>query len=157
MQIELYDEEKFLDTAQEELILNILQYAGGVLKIEDQAEMSVTLVDNDEIQAINKEYRSKDRPTDVISFAIEDESDNDDYSLDLRQFGIPRQLGDIIISFDQLKEQAHSYGHSLERELGFLCVHGFLHLNGYDHQNEADEKRMFSLQESILEGFGLER
>ena len=70
---------------------------------------------------------------------------------------IPRQLGDIVISFDRLQEQAQSYGHSIERELGFLCVHGFLHLNGYDHQNEADEKEMFSLQESILEEFGLER
>lgn len=157
MQIELYDEKEFLDPSQEKLILDILQYASETLEIEDLAEMSVTLVGNDEIQSINKEYRGKDKPTDVISFAIEDELGNDEYDLDLSQFDIPRQLGDIIISFDQLKEQAHSYGHSLERELGFLCVHGFLHLNGYDHQNEADEKRMFSLQESILEGFGLER
>lgn len=157
MQIELYDEKEFLDSSQEKLILDILQYASENLEIEDSAEMSVTLVDNDEIQSINKEYRGKDRPTDVISFAIEDELADDEFDLDLSQFDIPRQLGDIIISFDQLKEQAHSYGHSLERELGFLCVHGLLHLNGYDHQNEADEKRMFSLQESILEGFGLER
>lgn len=157
MQIELYDEKEFLDSSQEKLILDILQYASENLEIEDAAEMSVTLVDNDEIQSINKEYRGKDRPTDVISFAIEDELADDEFDLDLSQFDIPRQLGDIIISFDQLKEQAHSYGHSLERELGFLCVHGLLHLNGYDHQNEADEKRMFSLQESILEGFGLER
>lgn len=157
MQIELYDEKEFLDSSQEKLILDILQYASENLEIEDSAEMSVTLVDNDEIQSINKEYRGKDRPTDVISFAIEDELADGEFDLDLSQFDIPRQLGDIIISFDQLKEQAHSYGHSLERELGFLCVHGLLHLNGYDHQNEADEKRMFSLQESILEGFGLER
>lgn len=157
MQVELYDDKEFLDASQEKLILDILQYSGERLEIEDSAEMSVTLVDNDEIQTINKEYRGKDQPTDVISFAIEDEAEEDIFDLDLSQFDIPRQLGDIIISFDRLQEQAQSYGHSIERELGFLCVHGFLHLNGYDHQNEADEKEMFSLQESILEEFGLER
>lgn len=157
MQVELYDDKEFLDASQEKLILDILQYSGERLEIEDSAEMSVTLVDNDEIQTINKEYRGKDQPTDVISFAIEDEAEEDVFDLDLSQFDIPRQLGDIIISFDRLQEQAQSYGHSIERELGFLCVHGFLHLNGYDHQNEADEKEMFSLQESILEEFGLER
>ncbi len=157
MQVELYDDKEFLDASQEKLILDILQYSGERLEIEDSAEMSVTLVDNDEIQTINKEYRGKDQPTDVISFAIEDEAEEDVFDLDLSQFDIPRQLGDIVISFDRLQEQAQSYGHSIERELGFLCVHGFLHLNGYDHQNEADEKEMFSLQESILEEFGLER
>lgn len=157
MQVELYDDKEFLDASQEKLILDILQYSGERLEIEDSAEMSVTLVDNDEIQTINKEYRGKDQPTDVISFAIEDEAEEDVFDLDLSQFDIPRQLGDIIISFDRLQEQAQSYGHSIERELGFLCVHGFLHLNGYDHQNEADEREMFSLQESILEEFGLER
>lgn len=157
MQVELYDDKEFLDASQEKLILDILQYSGERLEIEDSAEMSVTLVDNDEIQTINKEYRGKDQPTDVISFAIEDEAEEDVFNLDLSQFDIPRQLGDIVISFDRLQEQAQSYGHSIERELGFLCVHGFLHLNGYDHQNEADEKEMFSLQESILEEFGLER
>lgn len=157
MQVELYDDKEFLDASQEKLILDILQYSGERLEIEDSAEMSVTLVDNDEIQTINKEYRGKDQPTDVISFAIEDEAEEDVFDLDLSQFDIPRQLGDIVISFDRLQEQAQSYGHSMERELGFLCVHGFLHLNGYDHQNEADEKEMFSLQESILEEFGLER
>lgn len=157
MQVELYDDKELLDASQEKLILDILQYSGERLEIEDSAEMSVTLVDNDEIQTINKEYRGKDQPTDVISFAIEDEAEEDVFDLDLSQFDIPRQLGDIIISFDRLQEQAQSYGHSIERELGFLCVHGFLHLNGYDHQNEADEKEMFSLQESILEEFGLER
>ena len=157
MQVELYDEKEFLDASQEKLILNILHYAGERLEIEDLTEMSVTLVDNDEIQAINKEYRGKDQPTDVISFAIEDEAGEGDFDLDLSQFDIPRQLGDIVISFDQLQEQAQAYGHSIERELGFLCVHGFLHLNGYDHQNETDEKKMFNLQETILEEFGLER
>lgn len=72
-------------------------------------------------------------------------------------FPIPRLLGDIFISLDRTKEQAKDYGHSFERELGFLVVHGFLHLNGYDHQTEAEEKEMFALQEKILKEHGLER
>ncbi|WP_394283234.1 rRNA maturation RNase YbeY [Frisingicoccus sp.] len=70
---------------------------------------------------------------------------------------LPRLLGDIFISIDRTEEQAIDYGHSFERELGFLTVHGFLHLNGYDHQTEEEERAMFSLQEKILEENGLER
>lgn len=66
-------------------------------------------------------------------------------------------LGDIVISLDKAKEQAEDYGHSLERELGFLALHGFLHLLGYDHENEEEEKSMFNRQEEILHEFGLER
>ena len=68
-----------------------------------------------------------------------------------------KHLGDIIISFEKTVEQAEDYGHSVERELAFLAVHGFLHLNGYDHQTEADEKEMFSLQEEVLEENGFSR
>src|SRR5699024_8199006 len=100
--------------------------------------------------------------TDVISFAIEDNDEEDfavffDSEFMEEEVQIPRLLGDLFISIDKAEDQAEAFGHSLERELGFLTVHGFLHLNGYDHQTEAEEKEMFSLQEEILEENGLER
>lgn len=106
---------------------------------------NIIFISDDEIHEMNKKYRGIDRPTDVISFALEDSSD-DGYGL--RE----RVLGDIYISIDRARSQAKEYGHSLNRELRFLSVHGFLHLLGYDHMNEEDEKEMFSRQELILDG-----
>ena len=105
------------------------------------AIFNVIIVDNKRIREINREYRKIDRETDVISFALED---NLNIELPVRM------LGDIYISIDKAREQALSYNHSLERELSFLAVHGLLHLLGYDHMNEEDEKIMFSRQEMIL-------
>ena len=109
--------------------------------------ISVTIVDNDYIHEINRTYRHKDAPTDVISFAFLD--DNPDKA-NLLQSGKMVVLGEIYISSDRAKEQALSYGHSLDRELKFLFVHGLLHLLGYDHMKEEDEKVMFRLQDEIL-------
>lgn len=109
--------------------------------------ISVTIVDNDYIHEINRTYRHKDAPTDVISFAFLD--DNPDKA-NLLQSGKMVVLGEIYISSDKAKEQALSYGHSLDRELKFLFVHGLLHLLGYDHMKEEDEKVMFRLQDEIL-------
>ncbi len=110
---------------------------------------NIIIVDNEYIHKLNKEYRGIDRPTDVISFALED---NSDFSLE----GI-RVLGDIYISIDKVYEQANLYGHSNLREICFLMIHGFLHLLGYDHMNPEDEKVMFEKQEEILSEFGIER
>lgn len=109
--------------------------------------LSVTLVDNDFIHNINLNYRHIDRPTDVISFAFMDGVKDKDKIFQSKSMVV---LGEIYISFDKAREQANSYGHSLDRELKFLFVHGLLHLLGYDHMNENDEKIMFSLQEEIL-------
>ena len=98
---------------------------------------------------MNKEYRGVDRITDVISFALED---NEDIVYDNI-----RMLGDIFICIPQMKRQAENYGHSEKRELAFLTVHGILHLLGYDHMTEEDEKEMFSLQELILDGKNIKR
>ncbi|WP_080146519.1 rRNA maturation RNase YbeY [Marinilactibacillus piezotolerans] len=157
MDIILYDETNRLSPASEKLITDILEFAAKRLDIESDAELSVTVVDNERIQAINKEYRDKDYATDVISFAMEDDTDVEwmiqlDDALDM-----PRVLGDLFVSIDKTEEQAEEYGHSFERELGFLIVHGLLHLNGYDHMTEAEEKEMFTLQEDILKEYGLER
>lgn len=92
--------------------------------------------------------------TDVISFALEEEEAGE---LAIQSKSLPILLGDIIISVEKATEQAEEYGHSFERELGFLAVHGFLHLLGYNHINEKDEKEMFLRQNEILGAFGLER
>ena len=116
------------------------------LNLKDDYITDVTIVDNETIHKINREYRNVDRPTDVISFAFLDEESE-------RQLkGGPINLGQIIISFQKAEEQAKEYGHSLNREMIFLFVHGMLHLLGYDHMNEKDEKVMFDLQDKILGG-----
>ena len=121
------------------------------MKKEDiDALVSIIIVDNEYIHKINKEYRGKDRETDVISFALED-----DDSLVLPD-GI-RVLGDIYISIDKAREQAKLYGHSLKRDTCFLAVHGFFHLLGYDPMSKKDEEIMFKKQEEVLEEYGITR
>ncbi len=110
---------------------------------------SIIFVDSSEIKRINKEYRNKDSVTDVISFAYNDNDVDNIYA--------ENEIGDIFICLERAKEQALEYGHSLEREVGFLAVHGYLHLKGYDHMTLEDEKVMFKLQEEILEKAGLKR
>lgn len=157
MEIVLFDETKQLDENHHQLIHDILNFSAQKLNIEDNAEISVTIVDNQGILEINKEYRNKDYATDVISFAMED-SHEDELFIDLDDdMDLPRVLGDLFISIEKTREQAEEYGHSFERELGFLIVHGFLHLNGYDHMTDEEEKEMFGLQEALLKEYGLER
>lgn len=136
-----------------EQIEKLLNFAKQQEEISEDAELSITFVDKSEIQEINKMYRDKDKVTDVISFALEE----DEPDIDMSEFDIPRVLGDIIICTDVAQEQSESYGHSFERELGFLALHGFLHLLGYDHMNEEDEKEMFGRQDAILNVYGLTR
>lgn len=104
---------------------------------------NLIFVDKETIQNINRDYRGIDRVTDVITFAL-----NDDPTLAI--YGDGEELGDVFICLDKAFEQASEYGHSNEREVGFLAVHGYLHLNGYDHMNEKDEKEMFAKQDEIL-------
>jgi len=115
----------------------------------ENAIFNIIIVDNKTIHELNKEYRGIDRPTDVISFALEDDS-----SFVKLEY---RVLGDIYISIEKVREQAKEYGHSFLRELSFLTVHGILHLLGFDHMNKEDEKVMFKLQELILSEYGVKR
>ena len=107
-----------------------------------KSNFSIVFVDNEKIQYLNKNYRNIDRITDVISFAFEDN--------ERMVYNNVRFLGEIYICIPRMIEQAESYGHSETRELAFLTVHGLLHLLGYDHMTEEDEKEMFTLQEVIL-------
>lgn len=128
----------------------IIEQALNTLGIEDDVEVSCVLVDDERIHEINREYRHIDRSTDVISFAMED---NDQFYVE----GMPRTLGDIFISVDHAKKQAEEYGHSLRREMCFLFTHGILHLLGYDHMTDEQEKEMFGLQDKILGDLSIER
>lgn len=128
----------------------IIEQALKTLGIEDDVEVSCVLVDDERIHEINREYRHIDRSTDVISFAMED---NDQFYVE----GMPRTLGDIFISVDHAKKQAEEYGHSLRREMCFLFTHGILHLLGYDHMTDEQEKEMFGLQDEILGALSIER
>ena len=127
----------------ENLYREIAEVTAEELNIDDLLEFSVTFVSKERIHEINRDYRHVDRVTDVITFALEDE---DSPFIE----GMPRELGDIFICLDRAKEQAVDYGHSLKREMCFLFVHGLLHLLGYDHMNEEEEKEMFGLQDVIL-------
>ena len=109
----------------------------------DNVIFNIIIVDEAKIKEINKEYREMDKVTDVISFALEDD-------LVMTSPDGIRVLGDIYICIERAREQASEYGHSFKRELSFLAVHGLLHLLGYDHMNEEEEKIMFSKQEEVL-------
>ncbi|MEG0384010.1 MAG: rRNA maturation RNase YbeY [Solibacillus sp.] len=152
--IDFLDETNGVKEADIELVEKLLQHAAKIEGIEEGSEVSVTFVTNEAIHEINREYRDKDQPTDVISFAMEELGEDE---VQIIGEGMPRVLGDIIISTDRTREQAEEYGHSFERELGFLAVHGFLHLLGYDHMTPEDEKIMFGKQDEVLETYGLGR
>ena len=131
----------------EDIYLKLIQKTFNHLQLTCEPILSVSFVDNEFIHKMNREYRGVDRPTDVISFAFLDGDDNREQLLHGKG---PVSLGDIYISIDKAKEQAKEYNHPLERELSFLFVHGLLHLLGYDHMTEEDEKVMFKLQDEIL-------
>ncbi|REK59656.1 MAG: rRNA maturation RNase YbeY [Thermobacillus sp.] len=137
----------------------LLRLAGEAEGIED-GEVALTFVDDARIRELNREYRGIDRPTDVLSFAMQ-EGDEPDIVFDEWEDGetdpVSGMLGDIVISLERAKAQSEEYGHSLEREIGFLFVHGFLHLLGYDHQTAEEEAVMFARQEEILQRAGLTR
>lgn len=122
---------------------------GALSHMGRSGRISVTLVDDEEIHGINRDYRNVDRPTDVISFPSEEGE-----SIASIPDGF---LGDIIISIPRAEAQAEEYGHSFKRELSFLAVHGTLHLLGYDHMTEEEAAEMFGLQEDILKEMGVTR
>lgn len=126
----------------------------AVLQMEqfpDPAEISVTFVDNEQIHEMNLQYRNKDSATDVLSFPMGDHG-----QYDMNHETGARILGDIVISVPRAVEQAHTYGHSLEREIGFLTAHSMLHLLGYDHeQGGLDRVRMREKEERVMQALGL--
>ena len=142
----------------------ILEFAAQKTGKENK-EMAVTFVSNERSHELNLEYRDTDRPTDVISLEYKPELDiavDEEDLLDHPELAemledFDAYIGELFISVDKAREQAEEYGHSFEREMGFLAVHGFLHINGYDHYTSEEEAEMFGLQEEILTAYGLTR
>ena len=164
MYIEMIDETNQVSEEIKNQTLDILEFAAQKTGKEDK-EMAVTFVTNERSHELNLKYRDTNRPTVVISleykpesslsFDEEDMADDPDLAEVLTEFDA--YIGELFISVDKAREQAQEYGHSFEREMGFLAVHGFLHINGYDHYTPQEEKEMFSLQEEILDAYGLKR
>ena len=154
--VDIIDDNNLIEDTTKDMLVELLKCAAKHENINTEiTEMSLSFVSKEEIQEINRDYRGKDVPTDVISFALNDEIEDEVHIIGLEdEFN---SIGDIIICVDIAREQAQEYNHSFNREIGFLAVHGFLHLLGYDHMNEEDEKEMFDIQEAILEEFGLRR
>lgn len=133
---------------EKKIIKKVAKKVLKLLRIKSRHIVNFMLVDLETIHKYNLEYRNIDRPTDVISFAyIDSEPDR----------SLPKELGDILICIEKVKEQAKEYGHSELREFAFLVTHGMLHILGYDHQTEEDEKKMFSIQDLVLEKLNIKR
>ncbi|QQK79689.1 rRNA maturation RNase YbeY [Salicibibacter cibi] len=149
--IDIADETATLPETQVALVTNVLQSTCERLGLPADTECSLLFVDAKTIQALNRDYRGKDDATDVLSFALNDDAEAMDTD------PADHMLGDIVVCVEQARDQAGEYGHSMERELCFLAVHGLLHLLGYDHGTTAEEQEMFTLQEELLSAYGLER
>ncbi len=125
----------------------------AVLKLEDfqgPAEISVTFTDNAQIKELNAQYRDKDIETDVLSFPM---GENGKYDLNMETGA--QILGDIVISMEKAVEQSDRFGHSLQREVGYLTAHSMLHLLGYDHEDNMERVRMREKEELVMDQLGL--
>jgi metalloprotein, YbeY/UPF0054 family len=148
-----------IDRKIESIIEKTIKMCMKSEQLDKNYDVSVLIVDDEEIRSINKEHRNIDKSTDVLSFPMADFkdgqliSDEGDYDLEMDEL----ILGDIIISAETAKRQAETYGHSFEREMAFLTAHSCFHLLGYDHMEEDEEKVMFKKQEDILKEIGLPR
>lgn len=155
LHLDVNDENDMINEHIEALVANVLTHAAKEEGLLGEIEVSVTFLSDEEIQAVNAEYRGIDKPTDVISFALEEMVEGE--VAIIAEQDMPTVLGDIIISVDTANRQAKDYNHTVDREIGFLALHGFLHLLGYDHMTAEDEAKMFGRQKEILDSLGLER
>ncbi len=146
-----YPEELTFPDEIEENAKRAVEMVGKLYGVEN-AEVSVTLTDDAYIHTLNRQYRNIDKPTDVLSFAL-----NESEEPEITDGPEVNVLGDIIISVERAGEQAKEYGHSLQREIAFLTVHGMLHLLGYDHMEEEERLEMEQEQRIVMEQLGISR
>lgn len=138
----------------EKLFNDVVKESLRYEEFDPECEVSLSIVSNDEIQEINKQFREIDAPTDVLSFPLLTFEEGEQADVNENN---EIMLGDIIISIDKAKAQADEYGHGLRRELAFLTAHSMLHLMGYDHMEEEEQTEMFKKQDDILNNLGITR
>jgi len=136
----------------EETVRTVLNKAAELYHLNEAAEVSIAFCNDTVIHRLNRDFRGVDRSTDVLSFAL-----NEGDEPVIADGPAEELLGDIIISIDTLIRQAVEYGHSNERELAYLTIHGFLHLMGYDHQVDDDKIKMRQAEEAVLLSLGIQR
>lgn len=152
-----YETDKELNIPYEKIINKVIEEALDYAECPYEAELNVVLTDNESIHQINLETREIDRPTDVLSFPTLEYDEPGDFSIisedsyDFNPDTGELMLGDIVISVEKVEEQANAYGHSMERELGFLVAHSMLHLFGYDHMEDDERIVMEKKQEEVLQ------
>ncbi|MCI8345087.1 MAG: rRNA maturation RNase YbeY [Clostridia bacterium] len=150
--VELYfdgvDEKK----EYEKNVLSVIQECFKEEKLEKlNLSISITLTTPENIRKLNKQYRNMDKETDVLSFPMFEKYEIDEIVQNKEKQPVKETIGDIVISIQKVEEQAKEYGHSFERELSYMLVHGFYHLMGYDHIEEEDKKKMRPKEEKILD------
>lgn len=148
---DLYTDTEKLDVVAQ----RVLGHIALEKELDEDIEVGVLWVDDAYIHTLNREYRSKDCPTDVLSFALQEQMGEEPAIID-DPFA-EMLLGDIVISLETAHRQAEEYGHALEREVAFLIVHGMLHLLGYDHETENDRQAMQQEEKTILDALGIVR
>lgn len=136
------DQNNDMDEKLESVVKTVLETEGLSLDYE----VSITFVDKDEIHKLNKEFRNVDRPTDVLSFPMDE-----DFFIE----GVDTMLGDIVICMDVAKDQAKDFGHSLDREIMYLTAHSMLHLLGYDHLEEDEKTHMRAREKEVMKSLGV--
>ena len=140
-----------VDEAMEAMVVQVVEKVLEFEGVQEEYEISISFVNNEEIRSLNMEYRGIDKETDVLSFPMLDfTEEEEEEEVDAEYIDEELALGDIVISMEKALEQSGEYGHSFNRELAFLLVHGMLHLLGYDHEVEATEGDIFEKQEEIL-------
>lgn len=165
MAIEIINEQAIIDVTDEieRIIKGCVEASLAHEHIDFECEIGITLVDDETIERLNGEFRGINRPTDVLSFPLLDFKGNvrdlteEDILYDKNRDTGCVMLGDIVISLQRAVDQAREYGHSLHRELGFLTVHGMLHLLGYDHEKDYERQQMREKEERVLERLDLAR
>ncbi|HEX5691589.1 MAG TPA: rRNA maturation RNase YbeY [Roseiflexaceae bacterium] len=158
VEVDIQIDERFAAQAQPELIERAVAAVATIESIADAVEVSVLVTSDEALHELNRDYRGVDAPTDVLSFAAEEDGPGEGQPAFVLPPDAPRYLGDIAISFERVIAQAAEYGHTLERELAYLTAHGVLHLLGYDHERGPDDAAaMRAREEAAMEQLGLPR
>jgi probable rRNA maturation factor len=156
--VDVQTDDRFTSKVDMALIVRAVEAVLALEGTTGAIEVGVLVADDAELHRLNRDYRGVDAPTDVLSFADDEQADAEAHPTFVRPPEVPRYLGDIAISYERVVVQAAEYGHSVERELAYLTAHGVLHLLGYDHERgENDTAEMRAREEAVMERLGLNR